>query len=101
MELHLDLEIQKNLRAGMTPEEARRQAHVAFGGVERYKQQTREARTLDWIAGLSLDLKLGARMLVKHPGLALVGAVGMAVGVAIGAVSYSIIETITSPALPL
>jgi predicted permease len=101
MELHLELETQQNLRAGMTPEEARRQAHIAFGGVERYKQQTREARMFDWTLGMSLDFKLGARMLVKHPGLAFVGAVGMAVGVAIAAVSYSVIETITDAALPL
>jgi putative ABC transport system permease protein len=95
---HLELEIQKNLRAGMSPEEARRQAHIAFGGVERYKQQAREARTLDWVGGLSLDFKLGIRMLVKHPALAAVGSIGMAVAIAIGCATFTVIQVVVDPA---
>lgn len=48
-----------------------------------------------------LDVKLGARMLVKHPGLALVGVLGMAVAIAIGAASFAVIYTITDPTVPL
>ena len=49
-----------------------------------------------------LDLKLGARMLVKHPGLALIGGFGIAVGVAIAAGAYSVIHgAFLSPTLPL
>src|SRR5688500_12942387 len=70
--LHLELETQKNLRAGMSPQEARRRAVLAFGGVEKFKEEVRDARTLGWLSGLSLDARLGARMLVKYPGLTLV-----------------------------
>jgi putative ABC transport system permease protein len=48
-----------------------------------------------------LDVKLGMRMLVKHPGLALVGVLGMSVAIAIGAASFAVIYTILDPALPL
>lgn len=44
---HLDMEVQENLRAGMNPEEARRQAAVAFGGMERHKEAVQEARGLE------------------------------------------------------
>src|SRR5262245_37714794 len=89
MELHIELETEKNVRAGMTPEEARRQAHISFGGVERYKQQHREARSLDWLGGMSLDFKLGVRMVRKHPALSLVSGLGMAVAIAIGSASFT------------
>ncbi len=65
LSFHLEMETEKNLRAGMSPKEARRQAAITFGGVERYKEKVREARTLGWVPGMSLDFKLGFRMLVK------------------------------------
>ena len=48
-----------------------------------------------------MDFRLGLRMLVRYPGLALVGILGMAVGVAIAAGGYSVMNAFTSPALPL
>jgi predicted permease len=49
----------------------------------------------------TLDLKLGARMLAKSPGLTLVGGFGIAVGVALGAGAYATINTYFYPELPL
>jgi predicted permease len=48
-----------------------------------------------------LDVKLGARMLVKYPGLTLVGGLAMAVAIAIGATSSQAFHALTAPALPL
>ena len=48
-----------------------------------------------------LDLKLGARMLVKHPGLSLVSTLGMAVAVGIGTFAFGVIRGMTSSPLPL
>lgn len=55
---HLEMEMEKNLRAGMTPSEARRRAVVAYGGVEGYREELRDGGTLPWVGGLSRDLKL-------------------------------------------
>ncbi|MGD8363203.1 MAG: permease prefix domain 1-containing protein, partial [Gemmatimonadota bacterium] len=41
---HIELETEKNIRAGMTPADARRKAMLDFGGEERFKEQSREAR---------------------------------------------------------
>src|SRR6187401_1496495 len=49
----------------------------------------------------ALDFKLGARMLRKHPGLALVGGIGMAVATAIGAGAFAFLNTYLYPDLPL
>jgi putative ABC transport system permease protein len=48
-----------------------------------------------------LDMKLGARMLIKHPGLTLVGGLGMAVAIAIGAGSFAFFYSYMYPRLPL
>jgi hypothetical protein len=44
LQLHIELEQQKNERLGMAPNEARRAALVTFGGLERYKEEARDAR---------------------------------------------------------
>src|SRR5687768_13576891 len=101
LEFHIGLEVQKHVAAGRSPEEARRRALIAFGGVERYKELVRNARRFDWLHGLSLDFKLGLRMLVKYPGLAIVGCIAMAVAIAIGSASFVVIRTFVDPAPPL
>ncbi|MEW5931609.1 MAG: permease prefix domain 1-containing protein, partial [Gemmatimonadota bacterium] len=79
MSFHLEMEAERLQREqGLPPAEARRRAAIAFGGTDKFKEQGRDARGLTWASGLSLDLKLGARMLVKYPGLTLVGGLGMA-----------------------
>ena len=97
---HLEMETAKNIRSGMSPEQARRAAALAFGGVERFKQEVRETRHLAWVDSLALDMKLGVRMLVKYPGLALVGGLGMAVAIAIAALSFGVISAFVDPSLP-
>ncbi len=79
---HLEMETRNNLRAGMTPEAARRQAVLTFGGRERFREEVRGARWFAPVIGLTLDVKLALRMLAKHPVLSVTGALGMAVGVA-------------------
>ena len=101
MRFHLEMETEQNLRAGMSPAEARRQAILAFGGVEGHRERMRDGRTFPWAGGMSLDLKLGLRMLVKHPALALVGGLGMMVAVAIGAGVFGWIGALMNPTLPL
>ena len=98
---HLEMEAARNVRAGMSPEEARRVAAVAFGGVEKHKERMRDGRGLAWLSGLSLDLRLGARMLLKYPGLTIVGGLGMAIAVAIGAGAFAVFNSYFYPELPL
>ncbi len=86
---HLEMETRTNLRAGMTPEAARRQAVLTFGGRERFREEVRDARWFAPVIGLTLDVKLALRMLAKHPALSVTSALGMAVGVAIATGFFS------------
>ena len=51
--------------------------------------------------GLTLDLKLGVRMLVKYPGLTLIGGLAMAFSIWVGAVVFEMVRVTVSPTLPL
>ena len=86
---HLDMETRANLRAGMAPAAARRQAVLTFGGRERFREEVRDARWLAPVIGLTPDVKLALRMLAKHPALSVTSALGMAVGVAIATGFFS------------
>lgn len=61
LRFHIDMETEKNLRAGMTPGEARRRAMIAFGGVDRHVEETRRARGTmaleDALTGAALILR--------------------------------------------
>jgi predicted permease len=99
---HLDMEADRLVREqGLAPDEARRRAFVAFGGVQEHREALRDEHGLAWLDRLSLDLKLGLRMLVKYPGLTTVGVIGMGMTVAIAAMTFTFIEVISGPELPL
>ena len=65
---HLQLLEDRFVSQGMRCDEARYAAKRAFGGVEQTKELQRDERSFRWLAGWPIDLKLGARMLIKTPG---------------------------------
>jgi putative ABC transport system permease protein len=101
LRFHVEMETEKNLRAGMSPAEARRRALVAFGGMEKHRERMRDGWTFSWVTGLSLDLRLGVRMLRKYPGLTLVGGVAMAFAIWVGAGTFEFLSQVVHPTLPL
>jgi putative ABC transport system permease protein len=98
---HLEMETKKNMAAGMTPEEAKREAKLAFGAVQKARGETRDARWLSWFPNLSLDFRLGGRMLVKYPGITIIGGLAMAFGIFAGAMTFDMISMLTNPKLTL
>ena len=101
LRFHLDAYADDLIEKGLSRRDAYRQARVHFGSVERVRDECRQARGLWVVDELFLDLRLGTRMLVKSPGLTLVGVLSMAVAIAIGAGSFSAIYALMDPTLPL
>lgn len=99
---HIEMETERLVREQkLDPHEARRRALVTFGGVQQHRETLREGRGTAWASGLSLDLKLGGRMLLKYPGLTVIGGLAMAFGIWFGAVTFEMLGIVTTTRLPL
>jgi macrolide transport system ATP-binding/permease protein len=100
VESHVAMHIDDNVRAGMTPEEARRQAMLQLGGVERTKQAYRERGTLPSVESVLGDLRFGVRQLVKHPGFAVTAIVVLALGIGVSVAIFGFVDAALLEPLP-
>jgi putative ABC transport system permease protein len=80
---HLELHIADNVRAGMPPDEARRRALIALGGIEPTKERYRERRQIKLLEELTRDFKFAGRMLRRDRGFAATVVLVLGVGIAV------------------
>ena len=100
IESHLQLHIDDNLRAGMTPPEARRRALIALGGVEGTKEAYRDRRGLPAFESLVRDLRYGVRTLIKSPGFALAGVIILGLGIGVNSAIFTVVNAVVLKPLP-
>jgi predicted permease len=92
LEAHVAMQVEDEVRSGLSEEEARRRAVMQLGGVEQARQKRREGRTLPWIENVGRDLRYAVRTLAKHPAVTLVAVISIGLGIGANATIFAMVS---------
>ncbi|MFP5286605.1 MAG: ABC transporter permease, partial [Thermoanaerobaculia bacterium] len=97
---HIDMQTAKNVRLGMSQDEARRAALVSFGGIERFKEEVRDEDRSRLLEDLVQDLRYGVRSALHAPLFSLLAVLTLALGIGANAAVFGVVKSVLLDALP-
>jgi len=100
LESHLQLHIDDNIRAGMSPQEARRRAVIALGGVEKTKEEYRDRRGLPHLESIGQDVRHALRGMRRQPAFAFACIATLALGIGANSAIFSVVNGVLFAPLP-
>ncbi len=100
LQFHLEQATEAKIRAGMTADEARRQALVEFGGVERAREQCHEQRPGWWMGTVAQDVRYALRGFRRNRAFTITVIITLALGIGATTAVFSVVDRILFRALP-
>ena len=100
IEAHLAMEVDHNMARGMSPEQARRQAHLRFGSPRRVRESEWEDNTLKFVDDCWRDLKYAVRTLARTPGFTISAVLVMALGIGANSALFTVVRSVLLKPLP-
>jgi putative ABC transport system permease protein len=100
LRFHIEKLVNDNIAAGMTPEEARRQAIIEFGGREQVKEELRDVYRIGVIETTVANLKSGFRFIGKSPSFSIAVILTLALGIGANSAVFSAIDAVLLRPLP-
>ncbi|HYC51137.1 MAG TPA: ABC transporter permease [Gemmatimonadaceae bacterium] len=92
LQAYIDLLTAEKIKLGMTPDAARRAAHLEAGGVEQIKEEVRDVRRGAFLETTLQDFRYGLRLLRRSPGFAILAIVTIGLGIGANSAIFSVIN---------
>ena len=101
LRFHVEQHVAEKMRAGMSEQQARREALIEFGGLAQIKEDCRESRGTIWVSSVFQDLRYALRQLGKSPAFTVTAVVTLALGIGANTAIFTLIQQILLRSLPV